>query len=109
FPELPARSKLRRFRLRACSFRHALFYPGFNEPDLLIGEPSLVAIWERRWLSLPRRHGVRHHRLGNRLSFLHHIIVGQQRKRRRLTGPMTRGTVVKNDGGDVAIEGDLRG
>src|SRR5207249_10179960 len=61
------RSEVRRFWFFVSTpLGHAFFHPSLNQLDLILCQPSLVAIGIGARLSFPRRHQVRCDGLGNR-------------------------------------------
>ena len=105
----PALDKLRRRRkIRRIALDRSLLDPAPDQLDFSIGQAKLIRKFQLLRLRQPRRHGSRPRHVGDLSRMLLDVGVGQQRKRRRFSRPVTRAARTKNDRSDVAIEGDLR-
>ncbi len=107
--EMPAVRELReRGHLRAVAFRHPVLHPVADRRDLRVGQPPLVgelAVAVRR---VPGRHVTRLGDFRDRLRVLLHVLVRDQRERRRLPRAMARHAVGVQDGRDALRERQRR-
>jgi hypothetical protein len=106
-PEMPAVRKARRRRPFArIALDGTRLDPIAQRLDFLVVEPPLPLEMPELGVRLPGRHEAmlgRRHDLRRPLS---DVVVVQQRERRGFTRPVARRAVLKNDGGDVPVEGE---
>src|SRR5208283_2770556 len=106
--QLPSFYELRlRRQVRRTALQHALLDPALNECDLLTAETALVGELQRLRFRQPRWHEARLRDRSNLAPVLLDVVVGQQRKRACFAWPMTGCAVMKDDGCNIAIEGNL--
>ena len=105
--ELPSFRKVGLTRqICGTALQHALFHPFLDELNLLVAQATLVREFQGLRLGQPRWHETRVRNSYDLAAVLLDILVGEQRKRPCLTGPVTRGTIFKDDGRDIAVERD---
>ncbi len=104
-PQLPALGERRR---RGCfarrSLRSTFAHPRRDGPDLLVAEPPLTLKIPVAALRKPRWHVPAARHLDDVARMLFHILVTEQRERRRLSRAVARRAVVINDRSDVVGE-----
>ena len=109
-PEPPARIQARNRRRPGGSARgRPLQHPLADKPDLCVGEPpffdegSVAVFWQ------PWRHVATLRYVGDLAGVPPDIFIAQERKRPGLARSVARGTILVNDGRDVAVIRDWSG
>jgi hypothetical protein len=78
-----------------------------KEGNLLVGQVEFVGKSQLLWLRQPRGHEAFRSYRGDLAGPGLCVRVSKQRKRATFAEPVARGTIMKKDGSDIAIEGDL--
>ena len=108
FAELPAGNPPGlRSQIGRIAFDFSLLDPALDQINFGIRQAKLVREFELLRLRQPRGHGPRLCHIDDLSRMFFYVGVVQQRERRCLSRPMTGGARLKDDRGDVAVEGDL--
>ena len=96
-----------RWQIGGIAFDFSLLNPAQDQINFGIRQAKLIREFQFLRLRQPGGHGPRLSRIDDLSRMFFYVGVVQQRERRCLSRPMTGGARLKDDRGDVAVEGDL--